>query len=262
MTSVLRFFQVANRLCGSTARAAWLVLTLALVVGLAAGSLVTSASGTVLGLASAVVETVAKGRSVRAETERSHRLALSRAEQRAAAQADEISALRSRLARQGDEIVALERRLALAAAEPPLTPALRRQVSDAVDRIVARSVRVQAANLGSMAGEALPFLGVAVIAAATAYEVKSTCETVQDLQALERAFNPDRVIDDREVCGLQVPTAAELWATVRDGPGLAWSGARDFFTELPEMDWSLTYRWLLDAYDWVAASLWQEEAPA
>ena len=51
-----------------------------------------------------------------------------------------------------------------------------------------RTIKSAAVNVGSMAGEALPFVGWAVIVGATAYELKLACENLLDLESLYDIF--------------------------------------------------------------------------
>ena len=118
----------------------------------------------------------------------------------------------------------------------------RRMVSEAVEntseRISKRLVISTGRNVGAVFGEAVPFFGIAVIVAATTWELKEACDTMDDLYELDIAFNPDNAVpaDHSEVCGLQVPTKEEIWQFVKDSPGAAWEMAKDLMPELPEFE--------------------------
>lgn len=56
-----------------------------------------------------------------------------------------------------------------------------------------RTLRSAAVNVGSMAGEALPFVGWAVIVGATGYELKLACDNLIDVEALQLDFG---IIED------------------------------------------------------------------
>jgi hypothetical protein len=73
-------------------------------------------------------------------------------------------------------------------------------------------------NVGSAVGEAVPWIGIGVIAATTALELTDACESMKDLYELEAAFDPTvaDVADRDRVCGIVVPTAEELWVVVKD----------------------------------------------
>lgn len=91
----------------------------------------------------------------------------------------------------------------------------------------ARTKKVAAANLASAGGESIPFYGIAVIAAATAYELKVSCDTMVDMHELDLALNPESANEEGRdfVCGLKVPTRQELWSMVRNSPQATWDAA-------------------------------------
>jgi hypothetical protein len=85
-------------------------------------------------------------------------------------------------------------------------------------KIKKRTIKSAAVNVGSMAGEALPFVGWAVIVGATGYELKLACENLLDLESLYDTFE---IGDDEErsavekICNPKLPeNTAELtdWA--------------------------------------------------
>lgn len=92
-----------------------------------------------------------------------------------------------------------------------------------------RTQRTAIANIASAGGEALPFVGIGIIAGATVYEVKMSCDNMHDLYEMQVAVDPTRAnTEDRDmVCGLQVPTKDELWQSIKTTPGAAWDGAVD-----------------------------------
>ena len=51
-------------------------------------------------------------------------------------------------------------------------------------RLASRTKRVAAKSIASIPAEAIPFLGVAVLIAATGYELYAACETMRDLDLL------------------------------------------------------------------------------
>lgn len=138
--------------------------------------------------------------------------------------------------------------------------ALKAAVDDTSDRIVRRAAVGTSRNVGSMAGEALPFVGVAVIAGVTALEVYDMCEVLKDMHELNVAFDPSLAKPDevQTICSLEVPTREELWETVKSSPGDAWRGAKDAVPTLEairsiEVDWrgylSLTKEMVSSAAD-------------
>ncbi len=87
-----------------------------------------------------------------------------------------------------------------------------------------RTHQTAATNAASVFGESIPFYGIAVIVAATSFEIGMACKDMDDLYELQIALDPDsKISDDRdEVCGLQIPTREEIWAKIKSSPGAIW----------------------------------------
>jgi len=112
-------------------------------------------------------------------------------------------------------------------------------VSEAVakvsNRVKARTAKVASADIGATFGQSIPWIGVAVVVAATGYDLKTSCDTMKDMHALEMAFDPGLANDPSvdEVCGMKVPTKEEIWTAVKASPGMAWDGAVQALGNLP-----------------------------
>ena len=82
--------------------------------------------------------------------------------------------------------------------------ALRRTITekgtDITQRITQRTTRGIAANFGSMAAEAVPYVGMAVIVGVTYYEVRDACLTMSDMRELSNLFEIPAE-DDSRYCG-------------------------------------------------------------
>lgn len=112
-----------------------------------------------------------------------------------------------------------------------------KKVAATVKRISRRTVAAETRNIAATFGEGLPVVGIGVIVAVTGMELYDACATMKELHALDVAFNPQNANDAgvNEVCGMQVPTAEELWSKVRASPGEAWRRAKEAVPDLPEM---------------------------
>jgi hypothetical protein len=111
-------------------------------------------------------------------------------------------------------------------------------VADTTKRVSARTAKGAARNVGSIAGEAIPVAGIAVVVGVTAWELKDACDTMKDLRALELATDPKASEDPSvaEVCGLEVPTKEQAWEVVKASPRQAWERAKEYVPELPELE--------------------------
>ncbi len=83
---------------------------------------------------------------------------------------------------------------------------LSKRVRSTTARVTRRIATATARSTGSVAAESIPYAGIGMILAVTAWEVKDSCETMNDLHELNVAFNPDVANDPdhEEVCGAQV----------------------------------------------------------
>ena len=64
-------------------------------------------------------------------------------------------------------------------------------------RLANRTRRLAAASLAAIPAESIPFIGVSVVLAGTAYELYSACESLRDLEKLYREMDlADEVPDD------------------------------------------------------------------
>jgi hypothetical protein len=104
---------------------------------------------------------------------------------------------------------------------------------------ISRRIAIDAGNnVSSMVGEAVPWWGIGVIVAATAIELTVDCNNMRDLYDLEAAFDPTSA-DDTEatvVCGIEVPTAPEIWATTKAKTSSIWNYAVGWIPEGPDIN--------------------------
>ena len=106
-----------------------------------------------------------------------------------------------------------------------------------------------------MPGEALPWVGTAVIIGATALELADLCATIKDMTALQHALDPDYSAPEEQltVCAMDVPSRKALMQMATEAPGKAWAKAAESVpniasAELPDFDWEGSKAWLSDAY--------------
>ena len=126
--------------------------------------------------------------------------------------------------------------------------AISEAVSETADRISSRARNSATREIGSMAGESLPWVGTAVIVGVTALELKDLCDTITDMNELKRAFDPSLAPSDDQltVCSIEVPTRQELWESIKSSPGRSWELAASFVPsmedirnmEIPDVNWA------------------------
>ena len=99
-----------------------------------------------------------------------------------------------------------------------------------------RAAKTAAKSVSAMAFEAAPLIGTTAIVGITALELRDLCETAKDMDALNRALNPDEAtdVDQTSVCSIAVPTREELQETVSERAEEITNKFKTFFLELKE----------------------------
>jgi hypothetical protein len=118
-------------------------------------------------------------------------------------------------------------------------------VLQATKRVRTRTAKLAVTDLSATFGQAIPWIGVSVVVAATAYDLKSACDTMRDMRGIEIAFNPFSVddADVERVCGLKVPSEQEIWEGIKASPGMAWHAAKSVLGSLPPMPAMPEFTW-------------------
>jgi len=107
-------------------------------------------------------------------------------------------------------------------------PTIVRQASrEVLDSTMARTTRSTLANVSSIPGESIPVYGIAIVLAATAYEINAACDNMKDLYELQVAIDPEsaRSDDKNSVCAIELPTKEQLWQNFKDSPQTTWDAS-------------------------------------
>ena len=99
-------------------------------------------------------------------------------------------------------------------------------VRTAAERMVDRTVTSASRNLSSVAGQAIPYVGVTLILGLTAREIDDACDTLKDINQMSTAIG-DQPFDPSTVCGMQVPTSADVLNQVTNNWNAAYQSAAD-----------------------------------
>jgi hypothetical protein len=92
-------------------------------------------------------------------------------------------------------------------------------------KVATRTKKLVAATLAEIPGEAIPLLGIPILLAATAYEIKLACENLDDLDRLYSDMGmADEMPDDvmHRVCNPELPDAGEVWGGLVEKSGEWW----------------------------------------
>jgi hypothetical protein len=151
--------------------------------------------------------------------------------------------------------------------------ALKKAVAQTSEQIGKRSARSAARNIASMPGEAIPWIGTAVIVGVTSMEVRDLCLTMKDMIELQRAFDPSLTTndDDLKVCAVTVPPKEEIMAAVKASPSKAWEIAKESTPsledikgmEMPDMkDWWETGEGAVSDFGGKVGTWWSKKSDA
>lgn len=121
-------------------------------------------------------------------------------------------------------------------------------VENTAEAISSRAKTTATRGAKAMIPKAVPYFGTAVIVGVTAMELKDLCQTIRDMNALKRVFEPGEEADAREVsvCSMRVPTRQELWVAAQDSPAQAWQAVAELTPtleelrsiEIPDINWA------------------------
>ncbi|MFZ1725349.1 MAG: hypothetical protein WBO29_01010 [Albidovulum sp.] len=75
---------------------------------------------------------------------------------------------------------------------------------------------------------------------------------MKDMRDIQEAFEPNPATQDEnaEVCGKRIPSAEELWDTIKSSPGAVWEKASGYYDNLPAPDFSATWQWFVAHLSW------------
>ena len=153
----------------------------------------------------------------------------------------EIEKATKRLVRENADLIASnkaieKRRLALElankkiAAEHAALKSVAKQRVLAVRRIskglARRSLANATRNVSAVAGEAVPFVGTAIIVGVTLWDVRDACQTMKDVNELNSAFGQEKE-DHAKVCGMTVPSREQVLAQIKANWKTAYKSAED-----------------------------------
>ncbi len=87
-------------------------------------------------------------------------------------------------------------------------------------RIAKRTARNVAVDVADMVAEATPYIGIAFVVADTAMDVNDGCDTVRDVnEILDSLDEANERVDESKVCGMEVPSAEEVVARIKNNIG-------------------------------------------
>ena len=105
--------------------------------------------------------------------------------------------------------------------------AIKLTANNIASRAIVRTTR----TVGSLPAQMIPMgIGASVLIAVTAWDLNDTCETMKDLDALDKAIDPESKTDLEvdKVCGANIPTPEEVLEMAKESPQKAWEAAKPY----------------------------------
>lgn len=103
-------------------------------------------------------------------------------------------------------------------------------------RVIRRTVLRVERLISSTIVKSIPYVGIAVIVALTAIELRDDCNTMRDIKELNAEMDTDITIDEGAVCGLTVPTVGEVVTKIKASPAAAYAAVDGWDLDVPS--WS------------------------
>ncbi len=96
-----------------------------------------------------------------------------------------------------------------------------------------RTVKNVSRNVTSVPGEAIPYLGTALLVGVTSWDIYDACQTIKELNVVNLEF-ANEAADDQRVCGMKVPTQEEVVAQIQGNWREAYASAAVALSEAGE----------------------------
>lgn len=106
--------------------------------------------------------------------------------------------------------------------------------------VATRATRGVARHVGGAAGESIPVVGTAVVAAMLALDVVDACDLIKEVNEMNRSVGVD-VEDEQRVCGVKVPDQKQLAADVSKNWQAAYLAAANVVGKppaIPQVSWN------------------------
>jgi hypothetical protein len=106
--------------------------------------------------------------------------------------------------------------------------------------VASRATRGVARHVGGAAGESIPVIGTAVVAAMLALDVVDACDLIKEVNEMNRSVGVD-VEDEQRVCGIRIPDQKQLAADVSKNWQAAYLTAANAVGKpptIPQVSWT------------------------
>ena len=110
----------------------------------------------------------------------------------------------------------------------------KKAVSRITKNITRRTILGVGRNITAAYAEAIPGPGVAVIVGVTAWELYDACQTMKDMDEINKSMGIDDTVEKDKVCGKKLPSIKEIVKAIKSSPGKVLASVRKFGVDIPE----------------------------
>ena len=110
----------------------------------------------------------------------------------------------------------------------------KKAVSRITKNITRRTILGVGRNIAAAYAEAIPVSGVAVILGVTTWELYDACQTMKDMDEINKSMGINDAVEEDKVCGVEVPSIKEIVKAIKSSPGKVLASVREFGVNIPE----------------------------
>ena len=110
----------------------------------------------------------------------------------------------------------------------------KKAVSQITKRITRRITVGVGRNITAAYAESIPVYGVAVIVGVTSWELYDACETIKDMDEMNKSMGIHDTVEKDKVCGVEIPSIKEIVKAIKSSPGKILASVRELGVDIPE----------------------------
>ena len=110
----------------------------------------------------------------------------------------------------------------------------KKAISRITKNITRRTILGVGRNITAAYAEAIPVSGVAVILSVTAWELYDACQTMKDMDEINKSLGIHDTVEKDKVCGKKLPSIKEIVKAIKSSPGKVLDSVREFGVDIPE----------------------------
>ena len=110
----------------------------------------------------------------------------------------------------------------------------KKAVSRSTKNITKRTIRGVSRSLAAIPADFIPFVGNAVTLGVTSWELYDACETMKDMDEINKSMGINDTVEKDKACKIKIPSKAEIFKAIKSSPGKVLDSVREFGVDIPE----------------------------